>query len=174
MERSDFSSQGSNPQQGNSPGASSSFGETETPRQGDGTSASSGGMGERARDLAGVARDKLGDVGSNARERASHLRDSLADTLEANAERLRQRGAAGGGQLSAATGAGGVAVERDGRMGEVATKVAGGMDATAGWLREADFEGLKAGIETQVKEHPGRTLLIAVGLGYLIGKALRK
>jgi len=25
-----------------------------------------------------------------------------------------------------------------------------------------------------VKEHPGRTLLIAVGLGYLIGKAVRK
>jgi hypothetical protein len=25
-----------------------------------------------------------------------------------------------------------------------------------------------------VKEHPGRTLLFAVGLGYLLGKALRK
>jgi hypothetical protein len=25
-----------------------------------------------------------------------------------------------------------------------------------------------------VKEHPGRTLLIAVGLGYLLGKAFRK
>jgi hypothetical protein len=29
------------------------------------------------------------------------------------------------------------------------------------------------GIEQQVKEHPGRTLLIAAGLGYLLGKALR-
>jgi hypothetical protein len=25
-----------------------------------------------------------------------------------------------------------------------------------------------------VKEHPGRTLLIAMGVGYLLGKALRK
>jgi len=28
-------------------------------------------------------------------------------------------------------------------------------------------------MEREVKEHPGRTLLIAVGLGYLIGKAFR-
>ena len=35
---------------------------------------------------------------------------------------------------------------------------------------------MKSGIELllQVKEHPGRTLAIAVGLGYLLGKALRK
>ena len=30
-----------------------------------------------------------------------------------------------------------------------------------------------ARLEKQVKEHPGRTLLIAAGLGYLIGKAFR-
>ena len=34
-------------------------------------------------------------------------------------------------------------------------------------------DGLKGSIEQQGKEHPGRTLLIAVGLGYLLGKALR-
>jgi len=62
----------------------------------------------------------------------------------------------------------------DGRTAQVTDRVASGMDATAGWLRDADLEGLRTGIETQVKEHPGRTLLIAAGLGYLLGKALRK
>ena len=38
----------------------------------------------------------------------------------------------------------------------------------------ADLDSLKSGIERQVKEHPGRTLLIAAGLGYLLGKAVRK
>jgi hypothetical protein len=55
-----------------------------------------------------------------------------------------------------------------------ANRVAGGMDATADWLRQADLDGLRASVEQQVKEHPGRTLLIAAGLGYLLGKALRK
>jgi len=48
------------------------------------------------------------------------------------------------------------------------------MQSSADWLRDADLDGLKTGIERQVKEHPGRTLLIAVGIGYLLGKALRK
>ena len=39
---------------------------------------------------------------------------------------------------------------------------------------DADLDSLKSGVELQVKEHPGLTLLIAVGLGYLLGKALRK
>jgi len=33
---------------------------------------------------------------------------------------------------------------------------------------------MKSGIENQVKENPGRSLLIAAGLGYLLGKAFRK
>jgi hypothetical protein len=30
------------------------------------------------------------------------------------------------------------------------------------------------GVERQVKEHPGRTLLVALGLGYLLGRAVRR
>jgi len=48
------------------------------------------------------------------------------------------------------------------------------MQATADWLRDADLDSLRTGVERQVKEHPGRTLLFAVGLGYLLGKAFRK
>ena len=132
-----------------------------------------GGFSDRARELAGSAKDRLADVGSNARERASHLRGSLADALESSAEKLRQR-AGGDGQLGATTGGGTVPLAHDDRGTQVATRVAGGMDATAEWLRDIDVEGMKAGIERQVKEHPGRTLLIAIGLGYLIGKAFRR
>jgi hypothetical protein len=59
-------------------------------------------------------------------------------------------------------------------MSQVTNRVAGGMSATADWLRDADLDGLKTGVGRQVKEHPGRTLLLAVGVGYLLGKALRK
>jgi len=133
------------------------------------------GFASRARDAAGSAQEKLADVGSSVRERAGTLKNSLADALETGAERLRQRGGQGGetGQLAAATTTGSATVG-DGRAAQVTDRVASGMDATAGWLRDADLEGMRTSIETQVKEHPGRTLLIAVGLGYLLGKALRK
>jgi hypothetical protein len=130
------------------------------------------GLKDRARDLAGSAQEKLADVGSTVRERAGTMKDSLADALESGADKLRQRGQSG--QLAGSTGSGSVALEDDGRMQQVTTRVAGGMEATADWLRDADLDGLRASVEQQVKEHPGRTLLIAAGLGYLLGKALRK
>ena len=135
------------------------------------TSGTESGIADRARDLAGNAKDKLADVGSSVREGAGNAKNKLADAIEAGADKLRQRG--GRGQLSASTGTADVSVSSDG-VSKVTDRVAGGMQATADWLRDADLDNLREGVERQVKEHPGRTLLIAVGLGYLLGKAFRK
>jgi ElaB/YqjD/DUF883 family membrane-anchored ribosome-binding protein len=135
------------------------------------------GLADRARDVAGTAQDKLADVGSTVRDRAGHMKNSLADVLHSGADKLRQRSnapASTGGQLAGATDTGAVAVPTDNRTAQVTNRVATGMDAAADWLRDADLDGLKTGLERQVKEHPGRTLLIAAGLGYLLGKAFRR
>lgn len=129
------------------------------------------GIADRARDIAGNAKDKLADVGSSVRQGAGTAKDKLADALSSGADKLRQRG--GRGQLSGSTGSADITVSGDG-VSQVADRVAGGMQATADWLRDADLDGMRTGVERQVKEHPGRTLLIAVGLGYLLGKAFRK
>jgi hypothetical protein len=133
------------------------------------------GIRERARSAIGTAGGKLADVGSTTREKVGVAKDKLADALQSGAERLRDRGrGTGGATLAGATADGSTAIQSDGKVAQVSDKVAGGMQATADWLREADLDGLKTGIENQVKEHPGRTLLIAAGLGYLIGRAFRK
>jgi hypothetical protein len=48
------------------------------------------------------------------------------------------------------------------------------MQSSAEWLRDADIDKLKSGVEKQVKEHPTRTLLVALGAGYVLGKILRR
>ena len=109
------------------------------------------------------------------RERAGGLKDTIASALESGAERLRQQGASGGQVAgSAATGGSTAMVGEDNRLAQTSNQIAGGLQASADWLRDADIEGIKMGIERQVKEHPGRTLAVAVGLGYLLGKAFRK
>ena len=126
--------------------------------------------------VADRARSALSDAGSTVRDRAGNLKNSLADALESGAERLRNQGA-GGGQVAGAAATGGSAgmvSEQGGRMADVSNQVAGGLQGAADWLRDADLDGLKSGLERQVKEHPGRTLAVAVGLGYLLGKAIRK
>lgn len=140
------------------------------------TSSESGGVGERAGGAMGTAKEKLADAGSTVRERAGSLKNSLADALESGAERLRQQ-AAGGGQTAGAAATGdsvGMVSDQPNRMNDYSNQVAGGMQGAADWLRDADLDGVKSGLERQVKEHPGRTLAVAVGLGYLLGKAIRK
>lgn len=132
------------------------------------------GLADRAKNAAGTAGDKLSDMGSTVRDKAGSFKDSLADALQSGAERLRQQGASG--QAASATGMGGSTsmVADDSRMAQTSNQIAGGMQGAADWLRDADLDGLKSGLEKQVKEHPGRTLAVAVGVGYLLGKAFRK
>jgi hypothetical protein len=140
------------------------------------TSGESGGVADRARNAMGTAQEKLADAGSSVRDRAGSLKNSLADALESGAERLRQQ-AAGGGQTAGAAATGGsvgMVSDQSNRMNEMSNQVAGGLQASADWLRDADLDGMRSGLERQVKEHPGRTLAVAVGLGYLLGKAIRK
>ena len=114
------------------------------------------------------------DSGSSLRDGAGNLKNTLANALESGAERLRQQGA-GGAQLAGASATGSDAVvSEESRLAQTSNQIAGGMQGAADWLRGADLDGLKAGIEKQVKEHPGRSLAIAVGVGYLLGKALRR
>ncbi len=158
-------------------GAGATTSGTSQPDGGIGSDGNSGagGLADRARSAAGAAGEKIASVGSVVRDKAGTLKNSVADALESGAERLRQQGA-GGGQTAgaAATGNSAAMVADDSRLGQTSNQIAGGLQASADWLRDADVDGLKSGIERQVKEHPGRTLAIAVGVGYLLGKAFRK
>jgi ElaB/YqjD/DUF883 family membrane-anchored ribosome-binding protein len=139
------------------------------------SSTDASGMADRAKSAAGTAQEKLADVGASVRDRAGSLKNTIANALESSAERLRAQGA-GGGQIAGVSATGGSTgmVGEGSRMGEATNQLAGGLQASADWLRDADLDGLKSGVERQVKEHPGRTLAVAVGLGYLLGKAFRK
>jgi ElaB/YqjD/DUF883 family membrane-anchored ribosome-binding protein len=139
------------------------------------SSTDAGGLADRAKSAASTAGEKLSDVGSTVRDRAGSLKQTLANALESGAERLRSQGA-GGGQIAGASATGGSSsmVGDGNRLSEATNQLAGGLQASADWLRDADLDGLKSGVERQVKEHPGRTLAVAVGVGYLLGKAFRK
>ena len=127
------------------------------------------GLRDRARSALDSAGGRLADLGSGARDKVGVAKDKLASALESGADRLRERG----GTTPAAATPGGTTVRADGRVAQVSDRVAGGMEATADWLRTTDLDSLRGEIENQVKQHPGRTLLIAAGLGYLIGRAFR-
>jgi hypothetical protein len=109
------------------------------------------------------------NIVSSVKGKAAAIPSMLADGLEAGAEALRQRRA----PASSADGSA-LAITNDPSISAVTDTLATGMQSSAEWLRDADLEKLKQGVEKQVKEHPARSLLVALGAGYLIGKALRR
>ncbi|HEY5022126.1 MAG TPA: hypothetical protein VII30_06525 [Gemmatimonadaceae bacterium] len=113
---------------------------------------------------------RVKSVASSVKQKASTLPAMLADGLEAGATALRQRRPSPGGTPEGTS----VAVVNDSSIDAVTDTLATGMQSSAEWLRDADIEKLKTGVERQVKEHPARSLLVALGAGYLIGKALRR
>jgi hypothetical protein len=126
----------------------------------------------KAEDMKESAREKLGATKETAREKleatrdkASHLKSTLADKLEQGAEKLRHKA-----DTTTVTEMGADA-ERKGR--KASEKVASGMENTADWLRNADMDSMKSGLESQVRSNPGRTLLVALGVGYVVGRLFR-
>lgn len=60
-----------------------------------------------------------------------------------------------------------------GKLDTARTKVVDGAHAATDWVKQADLDSIKSGIEAQVRTHPTRTLLVALGLGYVLGRAMR-
>lgn len=117
----------------------------------------------------GGIKSRLKSVGSSVKDKAAGIPALIADGLEAGARALKQRQPAVTGTEGTA-----VVVPSDTGIAAVTDSLATGMQSSAEWIRDADIEKLKDGVEQQVKEHPARSLLIALGAGYLIGKALRR
>ena len=113
---------------------------------------------------------RVKSVASTVKEKASNIPAMLADGLEAGAQALRHRRPA----TSETTAGSSVAVADDSGIAAVTDTLASGMQSSADWVRDADLDKLKEGVEKQVKEHPARSLLVALGAGYLIGKAFRR
>jgi hypothetical protein len=133
------------------------------------SSSSAGSSGNVSEPESGGITGKLKSVGSSVKDKAAGIPGLLADGLEAGARALKQR-------QPAASGADGTAVtvSNDSSIAAVTDTLATGMQSSADWIRDADIDKLKEGVEKQVKEHPARSLLIALGAGYLIGKAIRR
>jgi len=84
------------------------------------------------------------------------MKGKVADGLTSVAGRLKQKG------------------EQNGPMSDYANQASGWLDNAAEYVREFDPSQVKADIQRQVRENPGRTLLIAGAAGLVVGALFRR
>jgi ElaB/YqjD/DUF883 family membrane-anchored ribosome-binding protein len=110
--------------------------------------------------------DKVEESAETLRERAVQLKTQLADKLETSAGRLRRR-ANDTAKIDDA-----IAMTKE-KVADASDRVANGMERGADWLRKANLSAVQEKLEREVRENPGRTLLIAGAIGYLLGRAFK-
>lgn len=113
-----------------------------------------------------AVREAAQDVVVEIRERASDLGE-------------RAMAAASGGLEGAARAVGRAAGWAEARGGAArravppAYRVADALQQAAGNLRAQDLEAIREDVESEVVRHPIRSVLIAAGIGYVVGRLLR-
>ena len=63
---------------------------------------------------------------------------------------------------------------REGKMGTTATKVAGGLESASNYLEEKKFDHLGEDFRGLVRRYPLQSLLVGLGLGFLLARRSKK
>jgi len=86
------------------------------------------------------------------------VRQRVADKLHLAAETIQSK----------------AAQNQPGTIANYASNAAEWLDDASGYIRRADTRQIKSDIKTQVRQNPGRSLLIAGAAGLLLGVLIRR
>jgi len=120
---------------------------------------------DKAKGLAGDAYDKAKDLAGKAGDAAS----SAASTVGHKADDVVS---AVGGKVQGLAGSVRDVGPKDGMLGTATRAVADTMENTGKYLEDQGVSGMMGDFTDLIKRNPVPALLIGIGIGYLLGRAL--
>lgn len=125
---------------------------------------------EKATEAVDVAKEKATEVVDATKEKAGAIADQAATKVDAGIDK------AAGGLDKAAD----LLRDKSEQMGDqgsgmqsMATQAADKLEVAAGYLKDKDSDQLVADLEALVRRKPVESLLVALGVGFLLSKAVR-
>ena len=128
-----------------------------------------GQAGEKATEAVDATKAKATEAVDATKEKAGQLADKAAPKADAGIEKTA------GGLDKAAD----LLRDKSGEMGaegsmkSVATATADKLDVAAGYLKDKDSEQHMADLEALVRRKPVGSMVVALGVGFLLSKAIR-
>lgn len=129
---------------------------------------------ERLTDAASDAEDKAADLTSRAGEVASDIKDRAADLGAQAAAKADKALDATGERLTSVAQTIRDKAPAEGRVADVATATADALERGGEYLQLADLNDVRADAERLIRQYPLQSLLVGVGIGYLLARATRK
>ena len=122
----------------------------------DGVADESASLGTKISDTARQMRNKVSDFGRSTADKIDENRDAAASGLQKAAMAIHDNaGSLPGGE----------------KVTGLAHDAANSLSSTANYVRDHDVNKMMADVESLVKNNPGPSLLVAVGIGFLLGRA---
>jgi uncharacterized membrane-anchored protein YhcB (DUF1043 family) len=98
---------------------------------------------------------KAEEIASDANERADATLTAAGTKMEDLAQTVRDKAP-------------------EGKLGEVAATTADKLEQGGRYLQDADLESIRTDLERVIRERPIESLLVGLGLGYLLARATRR
>jgi ElaB/YqjD/DUF883 family membrane-anchored ribosome-binding protein len=151
---------------------------TPTEREFDRTADSSSGMGNTVADK---AQNALG----TATDRASEIKDKATQVTSDVRDRAQQIGSQAADKADAATTTVGSKMTdvaqtlrnkapASGPVGTAAATTADSLEKAGSYLQQQDLVGMRSDLESLIRRHPMESLLIGLGVGYLLARSTRR
>lgn len=132
---------------------------------------------DQIKDAGHQALDKAKDVGNQAYDKAKETAESVSDmaksAVETVGEKANEYTAAAGHELTAAGKAMAKKMPHEGMAGHASQAIAETMQQSGKYIEDAKLSGMANDLTDVIKTHPIPTMLICLGLGFCLGRAMR-
>jgi len=119
------------------------------------------------------AKDALGHVGEAASHAASAVGQTVSNAASAVGNRVDQGVSAAGSGMQSLADTARKNLPHEGYLGAASKAVADGLDSAGRYVEDKSLSGMTNDLGSMIKNHPIPAVLIGLGIGYLLGKALR-
>jgi ElaB/YqjD/DUF883 family membrane-anchored ribosome-binding protein len=111
--------------------------------------------GQAVSSAATAAGQKAGELASAVGQRADDAAGAVGSGARSLADTVRQQG------------------PREGMLGNATQAVASGLDQAGKYIEDKQLSGMADDVGSMIKAHPIPAVMIALGVGFLLGRALR-
>jgi ElaB/YqjD/DUF883 family membrane-anchored ribosome-binding protein len=130
-------------------------------------------VGEKAEELAAAAGQKVASVADRAREMARDAGGRAGDLAKNAGHKAEEAVSSVGGQMKSLAGTIREKAPHEGVVGSTASAVANTLDSGGAYLQEHNLKGMAEDMTNLIRRYPIQSLLVGIGVGFLIAKATR-
>jgi hypothetical protein len=128
---------------------------------------------EKAQELASSAGQKVSAVADKAKETARDAANKAGDMAKNVGHKAEDAVSSVGGQMKSLAGTIREKAPHEGVVGSTATAVANTLDSSGEYLQKHNLSGMAHDTTNVIRRYPIQSLLVGIGVGFLLAKVTR-